>query len=396
MTVLLLLTGCEEVVIVGGAPSQQPLQSDHPGFSWLKLLDAPKPAEGLAVARFPDDQGLAVSGWSTARDALGRPHHDIFVSVLDPDGHVVWSKTIDYAGKDDDAFDVIVTPQHEILAAGSVTGEDGSMRAWLRKWSPGGAELATTTSEPDVSLRAKALGLWEGDVIVAGYANTFEVGRDVVVERRDGNTLSTVWSARYDGPLHGEDEPNDLAIWRSGAFWAAGYQQTQIGAGTELSLLELRPDGTITWQRSLKDAQDTPLVGQANGIAFNDIDNVYYLCGSALDAAGTHGVPLVSKLGFHGDDLWHTSIPELADASSDIAARGCALGSDGLSVVGTSASNGRSQFWAVKLQPAGTQLWLRRDAALATGRGVAPADDGGAFVTGQTADGELFVGKLLP
>jgi len=350
----------------------------------------------LAVARFPDDQGLAVSGWSTARDALGRPHHDIFVSVLDPAGHVVWSKTIDYAGKDDDAFDVIVSPQHEILAAGSVTGEDGSTRAWLRKWSPGGEELATATSEPDVSLRAKALGLWEGDVIVAGYANTFEVGRDVVVERRDGNTLATLWSTRYDGPLHGEDEPHHLAVWRSGAFWVAGYQQTQIGAGSEPSLLELRPDGTITWQRSLKDAQGTPLVGESNGIAVNDIDGDYYLCGSVLDATGTHSVPLISKLGYRGEEVWQSRIPDLADASNDIVARGCALGNDTLSVVGTSASNGRSQFWAAKLEPGSTQRWLRRDAALATGRDVAPAHDGGSFVTGQTTDGELFVGKLLP
>ncbi len=392
------LLACDATVVVGAAPRHEKLSPSAQHFSWSKTLSTVAPAEGRAVAQFPDGRGVAVIGFTTAIDQLGRPDRNIYVAALNVDGTVRWSETIDHAGKDDEGFDIVVTAQHELIGAGSVTDGDGVLRGWLRKWSPTGEILATSVAEPDQMLKAKALGLLEleGDVIVAGYANTFERGRDVIVERRTGSTLSLAWSYRYDGPLHGEDEPHRVGVWRSSPIWVTGYQQTQIAAGSELSLLELNPNGQVTWQRSLANAQGQALAGESNGIAVNDIDNVYYLCGTLFDSDASPSMAAIFQLGYRGELAWQRSYPDVGDTASETAALGCSLGSGALTVVGTERENGRDQFWAAKYQPSGARAWLRRAPELASGRGVAAQSDGGAFVTGQTEAGELFVARLVP
>ncbi len=396
------LLGCDEVTIVGDAPLHDALKGDRDGLAWLSLSSAPAPSEGLAVAEFPDQQGSVVTGFSTSRDALGRPHRDIWVAALDAEGREVWSESVDFAGKDDQGFDIAVNSQHEVYAGGSVTDADGVTRAWLRKWSPRGDVLSTVVAEPGGDLRIKSLLPWEADVIVTGYANTFEVGRDVTIQRRDGASLAELWSTRYDGPLHGEDEPNRIAIWRSSPIWVAGYQQSAIGGGSNPSLLELRPDGMLTWQRSLMNTDGTSLNGEWHGIAVDDLDNTYYLCGSLLESNPTRETAAVFKLGYHDERQWQAAlsdvldVPSSLDTPTDVAAKACSLRSGTLSVAGTATEGGKSQFWAAKFDPAGQRLWLRKPAELATGNSAAALLDGSALVTGQATDGRLFVAKLLP
>jgi hypothetical protein len=390
--------GCDGTVVVGAAPAAQPLASASEHFSWFTTLNAAAPAEARSVARFPDGQGVAVIGFSTERDASGRPHKDIFIAVLDDAGRTSWSQTLDFAGKDDEGFDLIVTAQHELIGGGFVTDVDGVVRAWLGKWSPTGEVLATSVSEPEQMLKVKALGLLEleGNVIAAGYANTFERGRDIVVEKRSVSTLLLDWSYRFNGPLSGEDEPHRVAIWRSSPIWVAGYIQTEIAAGSELSLLELSPKGDFSWQRSLVDAQGLPLAGEARGLAVNDIDNVYYLCGTLFDDNAAPSTAAVFQLGYRGDELWQRRYPDAGDEAAVAIASACALGGDALTLVGSQTTENREQLWASKYDPAGARLWLRRLPELKSGLGVAAQADGGVLLTGQTRANQAYIGRMVP
>jgi hypothetical protein len=386
------LSACEEQVIVGATPVQQEVQSPRDP-EWSVHFDLPAPAEGLGIAGPPDESFSVVIGYATVRDALERPNRDIVIARLDLEGEIVWSHTIDFSGLDDTGYDVAVNAQHEVLAVGSVTDAAGIERAWISKWSPSGEALAARVAGDGESVRAKAVATWETDAIVASFKNSFEMGRDVVVERVDGATLAAQWTTSYNGPLDGEDEPHQIAIWRSSPMWITGYQQTEIAGGSELSLLELKPDGTLTWQRSLKNAEDQILTGESNSIAVNDLDNVYYLCGALQDPAQPSSTAAVFKLGYRGDLLWQSAVFEASTPGT--TANGCSLGSGNLSVVGTERQGDASQLWLATLSPTGETLSLRTPPGYASGRRVMARTSGAALVTGQDTASGLFVAKFI-
>jgi len=71
---------------------------------------------------------------------------------------------------------------------------------------------------------------------VTGYSPLWGTSNDIVTIAYDTNGKQ-LWLQRYDGPAHGDDEGNAIAVDTNGNVYVAGYE-TPIGGGTEMVLIK--------------------------------------------------------------------------------------------------------------------------------------------------------------
>jgi len=78
-----------------------------------------------------------------------------------------------------------------------------------------------------------------GNAYVSGHSPTSATSNDIVTIAYDTNGKQ-LWLQRYDGPAHGDDEGNAIAVDSNGNVYVAGYD-TPIGGGTEMVLIKYSP-----------------------------------------------------------------------------------------------------------------------------------------------------------
>jgi hypothetical protein len=81
---------------------------------------------------------------------------------------------------------------------------------------------------------------------VTGCAPGADGSNDIVTIAYDTNGKQ-LWLQRYDGPAHGDDAGNAIAVDNNGNVYVAGYE-TVIGGGTEMVLIKYSP---VTIQRQI-------------------------------------------------------------------------------------------------------------------------------------------------
>lgn len=135
------------------------------------------------------------------------------------------------AGADDIAWDVVVGPDGNPVFSGHTIEAGNVARCLTRKLAAAtGAmvwEAVTTGALADIVSRSAWLAVGQdGDILMAqrGYSTTN--GYDILTARYDEADGHAVWSARYDGPTHGGDDPRAMVLTTTGDLVVAGVQDT--------------------------------------------------------------------------------------------------------------------------------------------------------------------------
>jgi hypothetical protein len=79
----------------------------------------------------------------------------------------------------------------------------------------------------------------KNNVYVTGYSMVTNTGSDIATVKYDTNG-NQVWVERYDGPGHGNDAGNAIAVDKSGNVYVAGYE-TETNGFTSMILIKYSP-----------------------------------------------------------------------------------------------------------------------------------------------------------
>jgi len=168
--------------------------------------------------------------------AVGGENNSAFVVKLSPEGDVIWAKT--YGGsKDDVALAAAIAPDGNIIVAGYTNSFGaGGKDAWVLRLDSEGNVIWQKTYGGDKRIEAVALAPNE-DIIVAG--GTW----DLLVLRLDENG-NVRWQKTYGGK--DRDGARSVAIAPNGDIVVAGYTESFGAGGTYVWVLRLPPDGELT------------------------------------------------------------------------------------------------------------------------------------------------------
>ncbi len=147
------------------------------------------------------------------------------------DGVIEWMESRGgTAGGDDIAWDVVVGPDGNPVFSGHTLEAGNVARCLTRKLAAADGDVVWEATLAgalnDVVSRSAWLAVAPGgDVLMVqrGYGSN---GYDVLLARYAAATGSQAWSARYDGPTHGGDDPRAMALTAGGDLLVAGVQDT--------------------------------------------------------------------------------------------------------------------------------------------------------------------------
>lgn len=343
---------------------------------------------------------------------------DCWVVKLDAQGNMIWKRT--YGGSGDDIASAIeqtadggyIVAGATISQDGDVTGNHGDNDAWVIRLNSFGDllwQLALGGSDAD---GASSIAITDDEgYIVAGfsYSNDGDVlgnqgSADYWVVKLDA-TGAIDWQRTLGGS--GYDEATQVQQTHDGGYIITGGSgstdgdvDNSHGSGDEW-VVKLDSGGNMEWQRSLGGAGDE--VGYA---IQQTADGSYITAGYTFsndgDVSGYHGNgdAWVAKLSSNGALEWQQCLGgsnfEMARSIDQTADGGFIVFGQTQSSDGQVSGNHGGQlgdYWAVRLDSAGTLLWQRCLGGSNSDLGIAvlQASDQGYVLAGssKSTDGDV-------
>jgi uncharacterized delta-60 repeat protein len=272
---------------------------------WLRRYDSPFRLEDKARAIAVDDSGnVLVTGWSRSPDGA----FDFLTVKYSPSGDTVWTRRLDGpAHRDDHGLAVAVDRLGSVIVAGKSAGADNVPQILAAKYDATGRELWRRTARGTgrshnwpCAVRTDT----SGSILVAGTVSSSSSGYDYWLARyaSDGREL---WTRTYDGPAHAGDIANALCLSPAGQVFVAGQS---MGKQTfyDFATVAFSLTGETLWVRR----EDGPVHGddRAQALALDKAGNCYVV-GSSVQARPFESF-LVAGYGPKGDTLWQECFPE--------------------------------------------------------------------------------------
>jgi uncharacterized delta-60 repeat protein len=277
------------------------------------------------------DGGYIVAGdtWSS-----GTGSHDCWVLRLDPHGDVQWQKS--YGGADGDfTYSIQETADGGYIVAGH-TWSSGTWDTnfWVLKLNTDGdVQWQKSYGGADDEFAWSIQETADGGYIAAGATASFGAGHYdcwVLKLNADGDVQ---WQKSYGGTE--EDDGRSIRETADGGYIVAGATAS-FGAGTDLWVLRLSPNGDVLWQKSYGGA-DEDFAWSIEEAA----DGGYIVAGSTM------------SFGAGGNDLWVLKL----DPDGNIT--GCPTIADSKAIIGDTNATGISTAASVmdtSVEPADTDV----------------------------------------
>jgi uncharacterized delta-60 repeat protein len=308
-------------------------------------------AEAVQAMAVGNDGSVFVTGFS-----IGSSGSDYLTIKYDIDGNQVWAAR--YNGPEnghDFAADIAVDLAGNSFVTGRSWGGTSGVDIVTVKYDPAGNEVWTARFNTPDNLEdaARAISVDnDGNVYVTGFAIAAPYNPDFITIRYTSSGTQ-LWTARYDGPVHGVDEAVDIAIDAAGRVYVTGTS-TLNGANTDFATIKYDTNGSPLWVRRYSAAADSDEV--AAKLRVDPAGNVYV--GGITRAAGAFADYAVVKYSGAGDQLWvfrYDGLHHLYDLLTDLLVD--PLGQ--VYISGTSEGLfGGADFVTLKLNAAGQRLWL--------------------------------------
>jgi hypothetical protein len=194
-----------------------------------------------------------------------------------------------------------------------------------------------------------------GNIYVTAATATATNKRDMLTAKYDA-AGQVQWSAQYDGPAHGDDAPQGIAVDGSGNVYVAG---TSAGgaSGTDFVVVKYSTAGTQAWAMRY----NGPANSDDNCVGLGlDGTGSLYVAGSSL-GSGTFWDFAVVKYGAGGTQQWVARYSNAGNLNDTV--QGVAVDSAGNSYLTGFSYTGPNyynwDFTTVKFNSAGTQQWVR-------------------------------------
>lgn len=193
-----------------------------------------------------------------------------------------------------------------------------------------------------------------GDVVVTGSSIGVNTGTDIATVMYNTNGVQQ-WVARYDGPTHGADVGNKIALDRDGNVIVIG-SSAQTNAGLDYIILKYNPAGTLRWSyryNGTASGDDVPY-----GLAVDGGGNVF-VTGSSK-GLNTNLDYLTLKISSEGSLVWSERFIGGSITSDTDVATAIALDLNGNSYVTGYCKNTGSGYDYVTIcyDPDGNKKWI--------------------------------------
>ena len=173
---------------------------------------------------------------------------DALLMKYRPSGELAWAKTYDTSERDNSSAGIDCGAAGETYSVGSY--------------------LDTVPRERCVTVKCDSLG---GKLWMAVFADTaLEEWLDHVSIDEDGNAVAigkyigsstdydyltikydsageTLWTRRYDGPVHADDEASAVVVDSTGNVYVTGYAYVASGVHPNVATVKYAPDGEQLW-----------------------------------------------------------------------------------------------------------------------------------------------------
>ncbi|MEO0004933.1 MAG: SBBP repeat-containing protein [candidate division WOR-3 bacterium] len=304
------------------------------------------------------------------------------------------------ANGDDFAIDIAADNEGCVYVVGTSWSGASGNDIVIIKYSPEGETLWTRRYDGFAhgNDEARAIAVRNGRVAVTGGSADTSLFADIItlVYSTDGNLL---WSKRFDSPSHGNDLGLVVVIDDGGNVYVAGYKSGDT-TGWDIAVLKYDFYGQLLWETGYQTADEDYAVDLALGMN-NDLfvagnsGNPYYLTWDYV----TMRVDAAS-----GETLWTKRYNGPADEDDEAA--GLVVDQQGNVYVtgGSVASASGADFTTLKYTGNGEQEWERRYNGPANGldraRAIAIDSEGNIYVTGysqgETSDFDYATVKYDP
>ena len=249
------------------------------------------------------------------------------------------------------------------------------------KFSASGASVWTNYLGETVNTYCYASGIGidgNGQVVITGISTRTGTGDDWVTAAYSNAGLP-LWTNHYDGPWHGDDHANALAIDSSGNVFVTG-DDVNGGGSVEFLTIKYSNNGVPSWTNTYP---GHTMYGGANNVAVDQADNVVII--GAENGSGTYEDFTTIKYSNNGVPLWTNYY---RGVYGDVPAA-LAIDRDGdIFVTGTSddAITLRFDRLTVAYSSSGALLWTQRYNGIGndddSGSAIAVDGDYNVYVTG--------------
>jgi hypothetical protein len=292
---------------------------------WVKLYGSQALSDGLVLDQ---DGNVIICGGDMQVST------DCIIIKYRPNGDTAWARFYDWAGYDDDLDVLAPTSQGGLCAVGycSDTNPGGNVLV-LKYDSTGNRQWAAYYDGPQHGAdwpSAVAVDRVGNSYIAAVSDNGYGTSLDYLTIKYD-SAGETLWTRRYDGPAHADDEANAVATDGSGNVLVTGYAKA-IGSWQQCTTIKYGPAGEILWVAGFE-RNGEHSAGEAVAV---DGTGCAYVAGGVAPA-GQYSDYLTVKYSPAGETLWTRSYN--GPSNSADYCRAIALGRDG-SVCVTGGSQG--------------------------------------------------------
>jgi len=278
---------------------------------------------------------------------------------------------------------VFLLSVHSVLASPIQTesSEDTILVEWVRE--------ITTTPSSSMDAPADVAVDAQGNVYVTGKSEGQASTYDYLTVKY--NSLGVVqWSARYDGPLHGFDIPNAIAIDQAGNVYVTGMSVGSDSTYNDFATIKYGANGALQWVAQHNGPGNQTDV--AKDVAVDEMGNVYVT--GFQTGLSTHDFATI-KYNPQGFEEWTATYDGPAHVNDEATA--IALDVVGnIFVAGWSTDSVGSDTWGtlefhdytvMKYNPSGEILWVATynvgDTWYATPAAMGITNDGSIYVTGR-------------
>ena len=285
-SILLMLTSCKRETLPAEYNTAPVLDS------FVKTYIKSGNEEIFSVINSPEGNYI-FTGTSTTLSSGGK---DVFIGEIDPNGNILWSKTIGGAAEDG-GRDIMITPDNNLLITGYSRSFNinNNYEAYLIKTTRTGTVLWQKTYDIASSITKIELSKNNDGYIAVGgaYGSTSNLGRFFFISKIN-DTGAVVWSKTFTG-INKNEMANNFCYDNSGNLMVAGSAQA-IYQNNDLYITKLNSNGDTIWAKSIS-------------------GNGYETCSNIINL-GNNNFIICSSSGYHTNPLGITTITQTDTAGN--------------------------------------------------------------------------------